>query len=369
MMKISNNYYIENNYLKPDVLVVPDCRTNRDFPSVAAGILSAYWNVPVVDFNTIPGDERRRLMGDYLRYGFVVPSRAYSEMRRLTSLISKDNVIMGTATGPIDVQCCYPFLKIDNIFQYNCIFSDDIPFPDYSKFDTFSCILANWRNATWFYPIMTSLGCPFGCIYCASRRRKQSFRSVRNCIEELNLAKEKWGIKKFVIIDDCFNANIERAKNFAIEVKSLDLEWMAGNGLRADCFDEELAELMKSSGCRWIAFGVESIDDGVLSLINKGESFAQIEKAVILAKKFFNFINVFLILGLPGSSYESDKRSIEWAKSHGLGIHVSFYLPFDKKLQVDWLFDLPEGRELPLAYDKELQLELYYWAKGLKGLA
>jgi len=349
----------------PDILIVPNSRSNRDFPSVAAGILAAHWNIPVIDFNTKPGGEVQRLSGNYSRYGFVTPSRAYSEMNRLSALIRQDNVFIGTANGPIDIQCCYPLLKLENRFEYKADFGDELPWPDYSKFDTFNHILVNWQEGKWFYPIMTSLGCPFGCRYCASKKRRQRFRSIQHCIDELTAAKQRWGIKRFVVVDDCFNADIKRAKSFAEQVASLGLEWMAGNGLRADRFDDELGELMKQSGCRWVSFGVESTDDDVLSLINKGESFAQIDQAVTVAKQYFTHVNVFLILGLPGSSYESDKRSIEWAKSRNLAMHVSFYVPFDQGMQVDCLFDNPDGRELPMAYSKEQQLKLYYWAKGL----
>jgi hypothetical protein len=70
-------------------------------------------------------------------------------------------------------------------------------------------------------------------------------------------------------------------------------------------------------------------------------------------------VTVFLILGLPGSSYETDSRSISWAQENGLDIHLSFYLSFDEISSNSALFDNPKGRNLPDSYNSALQLKLY----------
>ncbi len=350
---------------EPEALIVPYCKTNLDFPSVAAGVLSAQWNIPVIDLNTSQANEQKRLEKPFSAWGMVVPSRAASEMVRISDVLKhRIDILCGTANGPIDIQCCYPFLKTVPCFSSDASFDDQLPFPDYSRFDTFPILLKMWRKGAWFYPIMTSLGCPFGCLFCAGRTRKQQFRSIQYCVDELTEAKEKWGIKRFVVIDDCFNANMERARKFSEAVAPLGLQWMAGNGLRADRFDNELGMLMKGSGCKWVSFGVESTDDHVLDIISKGEDFSRINRAVTSAKRIFDYVNVFLVLGLPGADYQSDKKSIEWAKSKGVSIHICFYVPFNEGVQVDCLFDSPEGRALPETYDKDLQLRLFNLAKS-----
>ena len=345
---------------EPEALFIPACGANHDFPSVTGGILSAHWKIPVADFNTVKGNEARRLDSPSRSWGAVASSCAASEMEHLSGmLIHSPEIVFGSSNGSIDIQCCYPLLKTDPFFSFDEPFGDGLPFPDYSRFDSFHIIQNYWKNGSRFYPIMTSLGCPFNCVYCACRRRKLQFRSIQNCIDELIEAQKKWGIKRFVVIDDCFNADRERAKSFSQAAMPLGQEWMVGNGLRADRFDRELGTLMRRSGCKWASFGVESTDNRVLQLISKGESFSQIDKAVTAAKEIFDYVNVFLILGLPGSSYVTDKKSIEWAKSKKLGIHISIYVPFDKGMQKDFCFDNPEGRDLPTTYDVNLQLELF----------
>ncbi len=350
---------------RPDVLVVPDCRTNRDFPSVAAAYISTLLDCPVVDLNTSATNVSRRIFQEeWTHYGFVTPSRAAGEFRKLSSRISKENTKSScTVTGPVDIQCCYPFISSPRHYHVGPEFGDALPFPCYQNFDTWEIIRSRWTNADWFYPILTSLGCPFGCIYCACRKRRVRFRSIENCLGELSRAGKELGIKKFMVIDDCLNADINRAKDFCVMADSLGMEWMAGNGLRADRFDKELAILMKNSGCRRVAFGVESTEDKVLDRIRKGETFQQIDNAVTIARDLFDIVNVFLILGLPGSTWESDRKGIEWALKKEVSIHVSFYVPFDQGMQTDTLFDDPGRANLPSEYDRGKMLELYEMAR------
>ena len=347
----------------PDVLIIPNGKTNQDIPSVTAGFLAAHWQIPVVDFNTIPGDEKQRLGSAHSRWGIVGPSRIDREAVRLAQTSpSQGSAIWESANGPIDVQCCYPLYRSERPFVWDASFDDDLPFPDYDRFDSIGLFQANWQTGKWYYPVMTSLGCPFGCAYCASRRRNPVFRSVGHCIAELKAAQKKWGIRRFVVIDDCLNAEPSHTREFAKAITGGGLEWMAGNGLRADRFDPELGRLMRRAGCRWVAFGVETIDNRILKTIQKGERFDQMNRAVTAALDIFDYVSVFLILGLPGSSQKSDQQSIAWAKSKGVHIHVSFFVPPAPTGDIPHIFDSPDSRPLPATYAPAQQLALYRWA-------
>ena len=115
-----------------------------------------------------------------------------------------------------------------------------------------------------------------------SRCRVYKTRSVDNCFNELREAQITWDIKKFCIIDDCFNLKKGRVLEFAAKVRPLGLEWICSNGLRADLFDEEIADSIRASGCRHLSFGIETASDRILEMIQKGETLAQIEKAILM---------------------------------------------------------------------------------------
>lgn len=192
---------------------------------------------------------------------------------------------------------------------------DSLPFPSYEVFDSVSGRIDN-------YPLLTSRGCPYCCIYCSVGNisgRKWRSRSVGSVIRELKAARMKFGFNYFYIIDDNFTFEKERAKEFcrAIIAERMGLCWTVPNGIRADRIDEELMGLMKSSGCEAISFGVESADPEVFKNIGKGETLEDIARAVKLAGRFNLKVNGKFIIGLPGSSHKSTELSVRWAKKVG----------------------------------------------------
>ena len=193
---------------------------------------------------------------------------------------------------------------------------DVLPFPAYEIFDSF-------RGSIDDYPIVTSRGCPYICTYCCVGEvsgRKWRARSIDNILKELINAQEKYRFKRFHIIDDNFTLNIERAKDFCrmLIERGLNKEWHCPNGVRADRLDEELLTLMKMSGCTSINIGIESGVEKIFNALKKGETLSDIEKTVKLAKKIGIRVNGFFILGLPGSTYEDDMKSIAYSEALGL---------------------------------------------------
>lgn len=195
---------------------------------------------------------------------------------------------------------------------------DEIPFPNYDYFDSVPEVI---KSAG--YPILTSRGCPFNCTYCSVREisgRAWRARSPQNILDELHHAKDKHKIKEFYIVDDNFTLNMNRAKDFCqmLVSEKMNLNWSCPNGVRADSLDKELLCLMKESGCTSISLGIESGVPEVFGRIKKGEKLDDIENAVKMAKDCGVKVFGFFIIGLPGSTFELDKKSVEFAKRIGL---------------------------------------------------
>jgi len=270
------------------------------------------------------------------------------------------DVLIKSINGFLDIQCCYEFVDFADKIEYSEKFSDNYPFPAYENFDTFDIYLKNWQRGSWSYPLMTSLGCPYSCIYCNSRNRKPLMRTIENCYSELENAKKKWNIKKFLILDDCFNFDEKRVLQFCEAIKKLGLKWSCANGLRADRFNENVAIALAEAGCEHLGFGVETIDDEILKQIKKGETLEQIENAVKIAKKYFNNVHCFFIIGLPGSTFEKDLAALEWSKKFGISAHFSYYVPFNSEKELyDKIFYGCDAEPLSDAYSKELQKKIY----------
>lgn len=211
-----------------------------------------------------------------------------------------------------------------------------LPFPEYDLFPP-----NVWESIRMTYPLLTSRGCVYDCTYCSVPEisgkgfRKRSPKSV---IEELRCAQEKYGITAFEIIDDVFNLDIRRCKEIcrALIGADLGMSWSCPNGLRADRMDPELAELMFRSGCRSVMVGIESADPVVLAPVKKGETIEDIERSIRIFKEAGINVGGYFIIGLPGDSFESQKRSVEFAKRMGIGGHFNMLVPYPGTELWEW---------------------------------
>jgi len=345
------------------LLINPDSGVNRDLPNVNLAYVATHFKAPVVDYNTLPGKPECMFQYATKVMGISVQSHTAKEAQHIAERYRYrvPDVKIKSISGPIDVFCCYPFIDYQEKVEYAPEFSDQLVFPDYSLFDSFEVYKKNWRKGAWHYPIMTSLGCPYQCSYCASRNRKSKTRSIDNVIAELKEASSRYNMKSFGIVDECFNLDKKRVIDFCKQVKKLGLTWVASGGLRADLFDDETARAMKESGCNYVGFGIESVDDNVLLKTEKGESRAQIEQAIKIAHRYFGSrVHGFFIIGLPGSSYKSDKYALQWALRNNLSANFSTYVTGNNVN-----FYGPHARISSKAYPEYLQKKLYRLVKHM----
>lgn len=210
-----------------------------------------------------------------------------------------------------------PFEKAERVNNL-----DDLPFPDWEQMQPATYPHAPMGMVAKSYPLavmMSSRGCPYGCVYCAGSNfydRKVRFRSAENVVAEMKLLKEKYGVKEIQFMDDNLILKREHAVDICnlILKEKLDVIWSCPNGIRADSLDYELASLMKKAGCYLVTIGVESANPQILKNINKGETIETIEKAIKAAHKAGLIINGAFVLALPGDTMETMRETIDFAK-------------------------------------------------------
>lgn len=238
---------------------------------------------------------------------------------------------------------------------------DGLPIPDYTQFPrrVTDAIKLN-------YPLVTSRGCVFDCIYCSvpivsgKRFRK---RSPLNIISELRTAIANLGIKEFSIIDDVFNLDMTRAKEFCrlLIEQEIRLRWSCPNGLRADRIDKELADLMAISGCYSVMLGVESGDPKVFAGIRKAETLDEVSKGIQIFQKAGIQVGGYFLIGLPGDGMRSQYRSVDFAKKHDLIAHFNMLIPYPGTPLWDWV--MSSGRML-----RDIEQGLHFADSGGKVL-
>ncbi len=171
------------------------------------------------------------------------------------------------------------------------------------------------------FHVSTTRGCPYPCTYCNAPNlsgKKLRHRSPGRVIEELTTLKERYGARRFSIIDDEFTLNKKYATSFceALIASKLNLKWDCPNGVRMDSLYPELLQLMEASGCDALCVGIESGNERVQKLIKKRVTVETIrERAKMIAHCTNIKITGYFMIGFLDESEEEIRDTIELACS------------------------------------------------------
>jgi radical SAM superfamily enzyme YgiQ (UPF0313 family) len=169
-------------------------------------------------------------------------------------------------------------------------------------------------------PIICTRGCPFACTFCSGKSittPKVRLRSCRNILAEIELLKETYGVKDFLIEDENFTAHKPLVREFCQGIldRRLEIHWTCPSGVRLDTLDEELLALMEQSGCYSLSLGVEFGTQRILDLTNKKLSLGVIRHRIDLIKKTRIKTTGFFLFGIPGETKAEIKETIRFARS------------------------------------------------------
>lgn len=160
--------------------------------------------------------------------------------------------------------------------------------------------------------IITSRGCPFKCRFCYNAISPgYRVRSVDNVSEEIYKIYTR-GIRNIEIADDSFTLNKDRAiKIFDYIIKErLNLSLFIKS--RVDHVDEEFLRKAKKAGVYMISFGLESSVQQILDRMGKGTTVEQNAEAVEIAKRVGLKVHTGWIIGFPGETPETIRKTIKF---------------------------------------------------------
>ncbi len=154
-------------------------------------------------------------------------------------------------------------------------------------------------------------------MFCASSKlfgKRWRGRSPKSVAEELELLVYKYKVRNIEFLDDTFTLNAKRAEAICDEIKSrgLDISW--GCSSRVDTINKSLLSKLKAAGCHIIYYGVESGSQKILNLMRKGTRIAQVVKAFKETFKAGIERLASFILGFPGETVETIKKTIWFAR-------------------------------------------------------
>ena len=189
---------------------------------------------------------------------------------------------------------------------------------------------STWKSL-YVVPIESGRGCPYGCDFCTVTGffgDSIRFRSNDSVVEEIlrlkARAKAEGGKVGVFFIDDNFAINKRRTKSLlrAMIDQGAQVPWVAQISMNL-LKDEELVDLIKESGGRWIFMGLESIDTHNLKDVNKGFNKPALYGDVLerLAKRGIYSITSF-IFGMDGDRPGVARKTLEAIDSWPPGLPV-----------------------------------------------
>jgi radical SAM superfamily enzyme YgiQ (UPF0313 family) len=119
------------------------------------------------------------------------------------------------------------------------------------------------------------------------------------------------GLREIFFDDDTFNYQKARTLELCKELKQLNFTWSCTSRVTTDY---ETLKAMRDAGCRLLIVGYESGDQQILKNIKKGATIEMAERFTANCKSLGLVIHGDFIVGLPGETRETLRRSIEFAK-------------------------------------------------------
>jgi len=165
--------------------------------------------------------------------------------------------------------------------------------------------------------VISSRGCPFRCIFCASSKlngKKFRPRSAHDVFLEVTELVQK-GYEHISMLDDNFILDTNRVFEFAdlVEKHKMKFDWSCT--ARVDLIDDELLTRLHEVGCSGLFFGVESASNETLEIIKKGFTTDQVVEAFNILKGHPMVTTASFMIGLPGDNPEKVRETIDFAKT------------------------------------------------------
>lgn len=168
--------------------------------------------------------------------------------------------------------------------------------------------------------VRTSISCPFKCAFCGFTHRAGKYQRLRpeHVIEELDSLDTIRSVKTVNFTDDTFNLPPSAFKRLLRMMVQRNYRFKWVSFFRCDNVDDEMAQLMKESGCLGVFLGIESANNQVLKNMNKMVTVETYYKKVALLKKYDLLVYGSFIIGFPGETDRTAADSIKFIEESGI---------------------------------------------------
>jgi len=284
---------------RPDFTVVNTSTPTFDKDIMVAQQIKEYTKSKIIVYGEFVTNAYKEVLNKHPFIDYVV--RGEAETPVMNILAGKKNS-PGVATRTYDGE----------IWQEPDL--DKLPMPAYDLMPRYCYPL---KEKPWMF-IRSGRGCPYKCSFCVVPKisgGKIRYHSADYMIRQVKII-NKLGIYYFMLWDDMATYDKNRMLAFCkVMVKtglSKKNKWLCTT--RINHMDEELARNMRQAGCFMISLGIESGDQAVLNFNKKGITLEQVKRTVQAVRASGIKIVGHFIIGLPGDTKETIRKTIKFAK-------------------------------------------------------
>ena len=223
-------------------------------------------------------------------------------------------------------------------------------------------------------PYMASRGCYWGkCTFCTHSHIYDSYyrkESEERVALDLDYLGKRYGTRYFTFSDEAISPNAFKRMSYSLLKHKVDMKALGMIKFEADTVEsEDLFKDMFNAGFIMLFFGLESANDRVLSIIDKGCD-QKTERTVLQNSSRAGIWNhLYLFFGFPTEEREEAEDTIQFTIDHGERgdgfIHSvgqsTFTLEKDsaiyhnpQKFSIDRILHDPD-RDMAIIFDYEIQ--------------
>ncbi len=194
-----------------------------------------------------------------------------------------------------------------------------------------------------------------GCIFCnASGSGTGAYKNGISITDQILAGKKamarRYKARLFLAYFQAFSNTYASPKMLdALYQEALSVDGVVGLsiGTRPDCVNESILNLLENFAKKyliWVEYGLQSINDGTLNLINRGHDFRCFEDAVSLTKNRGIKICAHIILGLPGENKNdmlASARILSQMGIDGIKLHLLYVI---KGTKLETMYDKGQYR-------------------------
>ena len=166
-----------------------------------------------------------------------------------------------------------------------------------------------------YMTVASSRGCPYKCVFCETPSGKiVRAHSPEYMVDYQIFLSKNYGVKEVMFLDDTFTINEKRIFKFCdLMIKNdVDMTWYSN--AHANVKDLDMFKSMKAAGCWIVAVGIESGNQEVIDLLDKGTTKEQMRLTCKGVRDAGIKLKTFFVLGNPGDTPYRVDETIQFAK-------------------------------------------------------